>query len=145
MDLNVASFISMYEVNSISPLLLTRKLMPLLKKSVASGNRTIASFVTSLLGSIALNNMPFGIGYRMSKSALNQGVRTLVGEYKNENIEFVLLHPGHVETDLGTHNGTVKAPVKVEDSAQGMLKQLENTELTKDGRMIGYDGALLPW
>ena len=91
------SFAKASEVNAVGPLFLTRQLIPLLKKSVASGQRTIASFVGSLLGSVELSSQ-FGLslfaGYSMSKSALNQGVRYLAQNYKDDSIEFVILHPG---------------------------------------------------
>ena len=83
-----------YEVNVISPLQLTRQLMPLLKKSAATGERTIASFLSSYLSSVELNTDNRFIAYRMSKSALNQGVRTMANGHANDSIEFVLLHPG---------------------------------------------------
>lgn len=134
-----------YDVNAISPILLTRKLLPLLKKSVANGYRTIASFVGSLLGSVELNTVHKFTAYRMSKSALNNGVRTLALAPNNESIEFVILHPGHVSTDMGSNFGKIKAAIDVEESSSGMLKHLENTELTKDGRVLCWNGNLLPW
>jgi NAD(P)-dependent dehydrogenase (short-subunit alcohol dehydrogenase family) len=92
-ELKPETMVKIYEINSVSPILLTRELIPLLKRSVATGERTIAAFLSSLLGSVELNNQNKYIAYRMSKSALNQGVRTLVNAYP-EGIEWVLLHPG---------------------------------------------------
>ena len=37
------------------------------------------------------------------------------------------------------------APVTPEESVSGMLKHLADTRLTKDGRVITWDGELLPW
>ena len=37
------------------------------------------------------------------------------------------------------------ATVTVEESVSGMLKQLADGKLTKDGRVICHDGQLLPW
>ena len=96
------SYARIFDVNSIAPIFLARELMPLLKKSSASGERTIAAFIGSSLGSVELNlkqsKHAMFVAYRMSKSALNQGVRTMANHYKNEPIEFVVLHPGHVQT-----------------------------------------------
>ena len=50
--------------------------------------------------------------YSILESALNQGVRTMAFEYRNEAIEFVLLHPGHVQTDMGTSNGIINYNLK---------------------------------
>lgn len=94
------TYAKIYDVNAIAPLLLTRELMPLLRKSVAGGARTIVAFIGSCLGSVELTMQgkhALFIAYRMSKSALNHGVRTMAKNYENEPIEFVVLHPGHVQ------------------------------------------------
>lgn len=131
-------------MNSIAPILLTHKFLPLLKKSTATGARTVTLFITSLLGSLGRGLLPPPLySYRMSKCALNQGVRTLAWTQREEKIEFILFHPGHVATDLGGAHGN--APVKKVDAVQGILKHLENRELTNDGRPITYDGHLIPW
>ena len=96
------SYAKILDVNAIAPVFLTRELMPLLRKSAASGERTIASFIGSCLGSIDFTiskcqHTAF-IPYRMSKSALNHGVRTMAKHYEKEPIEFVIFHPGHVQT-----------------------------------------------
>ena len=95
------SYAKVLDCNAISPLFLTRQLLPLLRKSAANGERAIASFLSSCLGSVELNSrysLTQFDAYRMSKSALNQGVRTMANHFKNEPIEFVLFHPGHVQT-----------------------------------------------
>ena len=94
-----------FEINVTAPILLTRQLIPLLKKSAASGGRTIASFIGSLAGSVEVGSKMWGsmlFAYRMSKAALNQGVRTMANHYKDEPIDFVILHPGHVITGMYT-------------------------------------------
>ena len=98
---NPESYAKVLDVNAIAPLFLTRQLLPLLRKSAASGERTFAVFLGSCLGSVEMNSQ-FTLtdfnAYRMSKSALHQGVRTMANYYKDEQIEFVLFHPGHVQT-----------------------------------------------
>ena len=100
-DTTPETYAKLYDINAIAPILLARQLMPLLKKSAAGGVRTIASFIGSLAGSVEFGSKLHSsifIAYRMSKSALNQGVRTLANHYKDEPIDFVILHPGHVAT-----------------------------------------------
>ncbi len=64
---------------------------------------------------------------------------------KNEaienNISFVILHPGWVKTDMG---GSM-APVSLFESVNGMMDVLETQTLDNSGRFIQYDGQLLPW
>ena len=93
------TYAKVYDVNVTGPLVLAQKLIPLQKKSAASGERTIAAFISSLGGSIetsALFQTSKYIAYRVSKSALNHGVRIMHSEYNKDSIEFVLFHPGHV-------------------------------------------------
>ena len=141
------SYAKTFDVNAVAPLLLTRQLIPLLEKSAAGGKRAAAVFVSSLLGSIELSpasGLSQYVAYSMSKSALNQGVRTMANHYKDKPIEFVIFHPGHVATDMG-NRAPIKPPVTPAESVSGMLKHLADTNLTKDGRMICWDGRLLPW
>jgi NAD(P)-dependent dehydrogenase (short-subunit alcohol dehydrogenase family) len=91
------SMMKAYNVNAVAPVLLARKLVPVLKKSVNSKERTIAAFIGSFLGSIELNVDPKMCAYRMSKTALNQGVRCLKLANQNESIEFVVIHPGKLK------------------------------------------------
>lgn len=151
-QLKPENLIEMYKVNSIAPILLTRKLMPALIKSARSGRKTIVGFMSSYFGSLQLNtakeaeHLPedIYIGYRMSKSALNQGVLTLRTKFKDESINFALLHPGHV---LKKESPIYKylEITTIEDGVKGLLKQLGNKELIEDGRVITYDGKLLPF
>ena len=64
------SYAKILDVNSIAPLFLTRKLLPLLRKSAASGDRAVAVFISSCLGSVE-HNWQYPItqfeAYRMSK------------------------------------------------------------------------------
>jgi len=71
-------------INSIAPLMLSKALVPLLKKDVQPGNKsTLIVNISSILGSIHQNHPSFGPGtgglypYRSSKAALNMITRSL--------------------------------------------------------------------
>jgi len=141
------TYAKLYDVNVIAPILLAQKLMPLQKKSAASGERTIAAFISSLAGSIEMSSVfqnSSYVAYRISKSALNHGVRIMASENSGESIEFVIFHPGHVVTDMG-NSAHVTPQLSATDSVAGMLKHLQDRELIKDGRVITWEGKLLPW
>ena len=92
-------YAKVYDVNVTAPIVLAQRLMPLQMKSAATGERTIAAFISSLGGSIEMSAMfqtSKYIAYRVSKSALNHGVRIMHSEYNKDSIEFVLFHPGHI-------------------------------------------------
>lgn len=71
-------------INSIAPLMLSKALIPLLKREVQPGNKSsLIVNISSILGSIHQNHPSFGSGsgglypYRSSKAALNMITRSL--------------------------------------------------------------------
>ena len=58
-----------------------------------------------------------------------------------DNISFLILHPGWVKTRMGGEH----APVELSDSVEGMLELIFNHTLDKSGRFVQYDGVDLPW
>ena len=53
------AMIENFEVNTVGPLMLSQALLPLLKKSAAAGYRTVIAQMSSLLGSIADEQVRF--------------------------------------------------------------------------------------
>jgi len=124
-------------VNTIGPMRVTQALLPNLK--LGSG-KVIAS-ISSRLASIELNASGGYYGYRESKSALNQFMRTLAAEFKGDGFICVALSPGWVRTDMG---GSA-APLSPEESAAGLLKVISSLTPAQNGAFLGQDGAVLPW
>ena len=91
------------EVNAIGPLRVATALLPNLKR----GSKV--AFLTSRMGSIADNTSGGMYGYRMSKSALNSGARSLALDVAGRGIDVAVLHPGFVRTDMTGGNGNVSA------------------------------------
>ena len=85
-----------FEVNAVSPLLLSKALLPLLQKSSKSGNRTVIAHISSKLGSIEDNISGGFYAYRTSKSAMNQIGKSMSVDLKKDKIEVAMLHPGWV-------------------------------------------------
>lgn len=97
-DLNGATLSRLFAINSIGPALLMKHFLPLLPK------RGPCLFVTlsAKVGSIGDNTLGGWYGYRASKAALNQFVRTASIELARANQEAicVAIHPGTVDTAL---------------------------------------------
>ena len=94
-----------------------------------------------MMGSIGDGPGGGGYAYRASKTALNMVMVNAAAELKGKGIATVVLHPGWVQTDMGGRN----APVKVADSAAGIIKVIAGVSLETSGRFYNYDGAALPW
>lgn len=154
-----------YRTNVVAPLLLTKHLLPFLKAGVATtGNPGLVANVSSILGSINLNNSgpqpsspdgsasqpsstsPSGSGgglypYRASKAALNMVTRSLSIDLNHLNVRVVSVHPGWVRTDLGGP----KAPLSPQESVSGVLDVLNNFKDSYNGSLVDYRGQVLPF
>jgi len=131
-----------FEVNAVTPLILSRKLLPLLKLSASQNKaRTQIINISSKIASIDDNKSGNHYAYRTSKTALNQVSRSMSMDLKKDNIHVSMVHPGWVQTDMGGPN----ALITTEKSATSMLDFLmdENKQLT--GRFFNYDGTEIPW
>ncbi|XP_074406988.1 uncharacterized protein LOC106629584 isoform X3 [Zonotrichia albicollis] len=128
--------------------------LPLLKKasqgSPGSGlscNKAAIVNISSIAGSIA---SAFGwelmqvTSYRCSKAALNMLSKCQSLAYKEHGILCVALHPGWVQTDLGSAAGEAP-PVTVDDSVQGMLKVLSSLSEKDTGTFQDWEGNVIPW
>ena len=87
-----------FQVNVFGPILLVKKLIPLIKKS--KGVKIV--FLTARVGSISDNVLGGWHSYRSSKSALNMMIKNLAIELKRLNKEHVVIgiHPGTVKSHL---------------------------------------------
>jgi NAD(P)-dependent dehydrogenase (short-subunit alcohol dehydrogenase family) len=108
---------------------------------VASSERKILAFISSLMGSIADNGSGGSYMYRSSKAALNAMAKSLSIDLKDRGLTVVILHPGWVKTDMGGKNAPTLAP----ESVEGMRNVLEELKSEDSGKFLSYQGAELPW
>ena len=128
-------FLSSFHVNSVAPFLVTKALLPKLRK--ASEPKAVQ--MTSLMGSIADNASGGSYAYRASKSALNMINKSLAVE--NEWLTTIVMHPGWVQTDMG---GSA-APTSKEESAGGIWNVVRGLKPSDTGKFFDYRGRILPW
>ncbi|MGB7404414.1 MAG: SDR family oxidoreductase [Pacificimonas sp.] len=97
--------------------------------------------VSSKMGSIADNQMGGFYSYRMSKAALNAGLKSLSMQMEPQGVGTIALHPGWVKTDMGGD----QAPVTPAQSVTGMKKVLDQKS-AGDGRLfVDFEGNELSW
>ena len=97
--------------------------------------------VTSRMGSVADNTSGGMYGYRMSKAAVNMAGMSLSRDLKGKGIAVALLHPGYVRTDMTGGNGFISA----EESARGLITQIERLDIQTTGSFWHCNGEELPW
>ena len=123
------------EVNALGPLRVTAALL----SRLAKGSKI--AIITSLMGSIGDNTSGGAYGYRMSKAAVNAAGVSLARDLATRGIAVVILHPGYVRTDLTGGTGSVDP----DESARGLLAQIDETTLANSGRFVRWNGEPLPW
>ena len=135
-DLDDKSIKRQFEVNALSPLLITSELIDYLNT-----NAKIA-FITSRMGSIDDNTSGGSYGYRMSKVALCMAAKSLSIDLLNRNIYIAILHPGLVSTRM---TGFIKNGISAKESAQGLLERINSLDKNNSGTFWHANGEVLPW
>ena len=125
------------DINTISPVLLTRAFLPHL---LAGEGKKIA-FLSSKMGSLDDNTSGGSYLYRSGKSALNQMAKSLSIDLAEEGIAVVALHPGWVLTDMGGPNALITA----QQSVAGMRQVIDQLNADTSGSFIAFDGQLIGW
>lgn len=102
-------------------------------------------FMSSHRGSIA-GNLEGGLElYRASKVALNMLARGLWATNRNRDLTVLSIHPGWVNTDMGTLNGTVDAEMELEPSVRGVADVVEGKMGLGQNLYLDWQGAALDW
>ncbi len=133
-----------YAINTIGPALIAKHFLPLLPK----GERTVFAALSARVGSITDNRLGGWHGYRASKAALNQLIRTLAIEMKRVNDRAIVvgLHPGTVDTPLSKPFQTNVAPGQLFDPARAavqLLDVIDDLGVKDSGNVIAWDGATI--
>lgn len=97
-SLTPEALIQNYTVNAMLPMLFARDILPKLAREKAG----VLAVLSARVGSISDNQLGGWYSYRMSKAALNMGLKTLSIEAARTHKDWVVLglHPGTVETGL---------------------------------------------
>lgn len=130
-------WIEVLKINLIAPLLITQSII----RNIEISNDKKVYFISSKVGSIDDNRGGGMYIYRSSKTALNQVVKSLSIDLKPLGISVISLHPGWVRTDMGGPN----ALISVDESVDGMMSVIANTNIKNSGKFLNYDGNEIPW
>jgi len=123
------------EVNALGPLRVTEAL----RAQLAEGGKVAQ--ITSRMGSIEDNDSGAYYGYRASKAALNAFTKSLAIDLKSQGVSVFALHPGFVKTDMTGGRGLITP----QQSAEGLIAQIERLGVDESGTFWHMDGSPLPW
>ncbi|KAG8178605.1 hypothetical protein JTE90_022396 [Oedothorax gibbosus] len=128
-----------FKSNTVSCIMVTQVMFPLLETAASksgikgmSMSKAAVLNMTSKTGSIQDTGVKFVEdlivpGYKISKAALNMGMRIIAAEVKDKNILVVNMCPGWVKTDMGDRNlAEIEPEVSIGDILETLPKLGEN-------------------
>jgi NAD(P)-dependent dehydrogenase (short-subunit alcohol dehydrogenase family) len=135
-----------FDVNAFSPLLLARAVFDRIPRQRPAHFAALSAMV----GSIGDNRLGGWYGYRASKAALNQFLRTLANEARRTRPELCVtaIHPGTTDTDLSRPFQGNVADDRLYTSQQSAARILDvvlGGAPADSGRFMNWDGQPIPW
>lgn len=144
--LDAAALARLFQVNAIGPALVAKHFLPRLPRP----GRAVFAALSAKVGSIADNRLGGWYGYRASKAALNQIIRTTAIELARSRPEAicVALHPGTVDTPLShpfQANVAQNRLFTPDVAAAHLLHVLGALTPMDSGGLFAWDGQRLPY
>ena len=136
-NINYDEWLESFKVNTIAPYQMVENFLD----QIINGDLKKVVSITSKMGSIDDNTSGGSYIYRSSKTALNSMMQSLSHDIKHHGIATLTLHPGWVRTDMGVPGGWINA----QESAEGMIEQIENLSIDNSGRYVDYAGKSINW
>ena len=143
-DLDAAKLRRVFEINALGPALLMKHALPRLPRR----GRAVFACLSARVGSIGDNRLGGWYGYRASKAAMNQFVRTAAIELRRSRPEAicVALHPGTVATRLSAPFRREGLDVVSPDqAARNLLAVIAKLEPADSGLFFDSRGVPVPW
>jgi len=131
-----------FDVNALGGLRVSQAFLP---QVTASRQKKIISLGGGL-GAQSIGSL-FGGHYfmKMSKAAHLMAMGILQTETRDRGIIVVMISPGRVDTQLMRDSGWNGAALSAADSARLVMARIEALEPAMHGRLITYDGKIVPW
>lgn len=150
-QLETTFFLQNMQVNALASLLIAKHVKPLLAKSIRNAEQpAIFATISARVGSISDNQIGGWYSYRMSKAALNMGMKNLSIEWARalKDVCVVVMQPGTVNTQLSAPfqanvaNGHLFTPAY---SAECLLEVLSGMSASQSGSFVDWAGESIPW
>lgn len=144
-------FLQNMQVNALASLLIAKHIKPLLVKSTRTADSpAIFATISARVGSISDNQLGGWYSYRMSKAALNMGIKNLSIEWSRslKDVCVVVMQPGTVDTALSTPfqaNVPEEKLFSPDYSAECLLKVLNDMSADQSGSFVDWSGESIPW
>ena len=133
-----------FAVNATGPALIAKHFLPLLPRE----GKAVFAAISAKVGSIGDNRLGGWYGYRASKAALNQLVRTASVELARRSKEAlcVALHPGTVATALSApFSGSARHVHTPDEAARHLLAVIDGLPDNATSGFYDWRGDPVPW
>jgi NAD(P)-dependent dehydrogenase (short-subunit alcohol dehydrogenase family) len=135
---NYAEMEQIFRLNAYAPL----KVSEAFVQHVARSEQKKIVNLSTLMASIAQNELGNFYAYRGSKAALNAFSKSMAIDLgRKHGIIVGMLHPGWVRTDMGGPRAELLPP----DSVAGMRRVIAGLTKEQSGRFWSYTGEEIPW
>ncbi|KQP20125.1 SDR family oxidoreductase [Methylobacterium sp. Leaf100] len=124
-----------YLTNAVSPIRFAEAFLDRLAP------KGLVAFMSSVLGSVGLNESGGWENYRASKAALNTLARSFEIRHRDAGFGVMLMHPGWVRTEMGGAD----ADIDVATSVTGMSDVIEGRLGQAGCVYVDYTGKTLDW
>jgi len=109
--------------------------------NVAASEQKKIVTLSSMLGSMELNTIGGLYAYRSSKAAVNQVMKSMSVDLAKRGILAVAVHPGWAKTAMGGPDADIEAA----EGVTGLRQQIAALTENSLGRLIAFDGSILPY
>lgn len=136
-----------FQVNYLGPMFLAQACAPMMRKK-KDDQKSVICNLSARVGSISDNGLGGWISYRASKSALNQGTKTLALELKRQGTYTIALHPGTTDTDLSKpfqKNVREDRLFPVDFTSERMIDAVDCMDDGHTGGFYDWNGTALPF
>ena len=145
-NLDFALMQEVYAVNTVG----TMKMAEAFFENVVASDQKKIVAITSLQASIGSLRDPLIPFYKMSKTALNMGMRSLSRRLKSKKVTVALISPGAVDTEmmqtaLGYSNFKANFLITPQESAEAVINIIDQYDLKLTGTFMSHRGDEIPW
>jgi len=144
-------FVQNMQINALASLLLAKHIRPLLQKATRTEDApAVFAVLSARVGSISDNQLGGWYSYRMSKAALNMGMKNVSIEWARSlpNTCVVVMQPGTVDTTLSEPFQGNVADDKLfspDYSAEQLLSVLATMRAADSGSFVDWAGERIAW
>lgn len=126
-----------FDINLFTPM----RMAELFMDHIAGSTRGRMVTISSMLGSMELNNFGGLYAYRASKAGVNAIMKSMAIDLADRGIITIAMHPGWVQTDMGGAG----AAIDITTSVTGMKAVIDGLAPESSGKFLSYDGSEMPW